>query len=251
VLNIAFDYFDKVIAFIKEHALIIIVLLLVAFIIYFLFFRNRKKELKPISRSNIERLKFIERMRLNKTTYKWLYRGNECIGIIRSFMPTDVSKMIRKPIYSGTYNAETKKVELKEEKEKEIDIKPILEMVVKPILNLGIKIPNPFSSEICIRVDSQTIVDMDRATSSITIDEKVTFEKVFGIFYDRRYEQELLEYARVTDVMRTDLESLGSEYYVEAQKNSVLERDRGYHMALAEKELQTELAKKRGKQSTI
>lgn len=195
-------------------------------------------------------------MRINKTSYRWLNRGKECIGEIKSFMATDISEMKRKGgRYSGSFNIETKKVEFQQDKEKSEDketkISPILEMVVKPVINLGIKITNPFMNEICILVGSETILDMDRATSTITIDEKVTFEKVFGIFYDRKFEPEMLEYIKVNTVMRTDLENLGSEYYVEAQKNSVLERDRGYHMAMAEKELQTELARKRGKQSSI
>ena len=56
----------------------------------------------------------------------------------------------------------------------------------------------------------------------------------------------------VENVMfRTDMENMGTEYYVESQKKSVIDTTYAHEMAMKEKELQIELAKKRGKQTSI
>jgi hypothetical protein len=222
---------DSLINFFKHNIIWIAVIVLVVVIALIFIQRSRKKELKPISRSEIERKRFIERNELNKTSYKWLYRGNELIGKILRLRYSNLD-------------------EFKKNKDKESSI--IIEMVVKPALfNLVFWKPvNPFAKEICIFVDIRNMVK-DRSQSYIEIDEKVGFDVYLGLTYDRSVKDEAVEYIRIDSQFRTDLDALASIYFAKAQEQATIVPQNAIEMALREKDLQTELAKKRGKQSSI
>lgn len=228
------NFLDQIVPFIQKNALVIIVAVILIAIIVFILTRPRKKELKSISRPEIERKLFVERNQLNKTGYKWLFRGKELLGKISRLRYTDLS---------------TEKNNNKEDSDPLI---PAVEMVVRPVAISfsSIRILNPFAKELCIMVRFKSL-RIDRAISEIEIDEKITFDKIYGIFYDRAYEKESVEYIKDNSLFRTDLNNLASIYYAKAQESSIIRPEYAKDMAMAEKELQTELAKKRGKTSSI
>jgi len=104
--------------------------------------------------------------------------------------------------------------------------------------------------EKCVIIRNTNLV-RDRARRFIEINETAEFDRYMGIYYDIGVRAEAVEYIAVDTQFRSDKENLGADYYVESQKNSFIDREGGLKMAIAEKELQTELAKKRGKTSSI
>lgn len=222
---------DGIVNFVQKNAFLIIGLLIAGWLIWFFFLRNKKKDLKPISRSEIERKSFVERNKVNFTVYQWLYRGNELLGKILKMRLSEIKEVSGK---------------------KDIEEIPVIEIVYKPIFfKFGrFKFVNPFGQEVCLLCGTE-YVELDKAFSVITIDERVTFDSLFGIYYDRHYENEMLDYIKINTYMRTEYQNLGNETYVESQKHSVIDHNAGIDMAMKEKELQIELAKKRGKQSSI
>jgi len=217
---------DNVIAFIQQNALLIILVIIVIFVVIWFIKRSNKKELKPMSRSETERKSFVERSKINKTSYKWLYRGKELIGKIKYLRATDLNE--------GKSNSNLE------------PNKPVLELVVKPMaLNfIGVRIPNPISKEICIMVNALTILDMSKANSEIIIDEKVTFDKAFGIYYDRRFEPESIEFIKTNSVYRTDWDNFASVYFVKAQEQATFNPPIARDMELKQMELQIEKEKR-------
>jgi hypothetical protein len=218
---------DNVIVFVQNNAFLIIAGIIVIFVVAWLFNKGRKKELKPISRSEVERKRFIDRNKLNKTSYKWLYRGKELLGKINFLKCTDLN-------------------ESKIKSESEENTKPVLELVIRPaLLNFGyLRFANPLGKEMCIMVNGKTVLDLNRANSEILIDEKVTFDKLFGIYYDRRYEPEAIEYIKTNSVFRTDWDNFASVYFVKAQEQATFNPQIARDMELKQMELQIEKEKR-------
>jgi hypothetical protein len=207
---------------------------LIAFIgfwvIYEFFIKGEKKAPKPLDRSEVERKKFIERMKMNKALdFKWFFRGNQLIGKILYLKPTFI--------------------EIKKSEPQKLDI---LEMVVQPSLSSRLKLTNPLAKELCIQINKKnTDCGLNSFTNEIRIVEQITFDNLFGIFYDRTLETELAEHIKNDNIFRSDLENLASIYYVKSQEQSTFDPQYAHEMALKEKELQVELAKKRGKMTSI
>jgi hypothetical protein len=201
------------------------------FIIYEFFIKSGPgKKLKPLDRSEVERRKFIQRMKMNESMqWKWFFKGSQLLGKIRYLKPTTLE-------IKG--NPSTKNVD-------------ILEMVVTPPLFGRFKIASLFAKDICLQIDKNHCELETDNTNEIKINQAVTFDNIFGIFYDRTLETELNEHIKNDAIFRTDLENLASVYYVKAQEQSTFDPDYAHQMAMKEKELDIEMAKKRGKQTSI
>ena len=197
------SFIDQIIPFVQKNAVIIIVAIILIAIIIFIVTRPRKKDLRPISVSEVVRKSFVERNKLNYTGYKWLFRGKELLGKISKLRYTDLS---------------TEKNNNKEDSDPVI---PAVEMVVRPVaVNFGwIRILNPFAKELCITVRFKSI-RIDRAISEIEIDEKITFDKIFGIFYDRAYEKEIVEHIKTTSLFRENWDTFASVFYVKSMEQA-------------------------------
>jgi hypothetical protein len=112
------------------------------------------------------------------------------------------------------------------------------------------KLGNPFQKAICIQIWKNNC-DLHSYQNTVSIKEQVTFDNIFGIFYDRTLEVELEEHIKNDDLFRTDLENLAAIYYVHSQEQSTFGEHYAHDMAMKDKELEIELARKRGKQSSI
>lgn len=233
----------SVITFIQNNLIYLICAVVGVFIIYDLFFRTgSSKKLKPLSRSEIERKNFVERNKHNTTNIvKWAFRGNSLLGKLAT---------MRIMVYNGS--GETNQIDASnvflDEKDRLAD--GFIEMVIRPPLFSKLKITNPFAKELCMIV-SKNMVDFDGGDKSVNIDEKVIFDKYFGIFYDIDMKDKLTEHIIQDNVHLTDLENIASIYYVKSQEQSTYNPEYAHELAMREKELQIELAKKRGKQTSI
>jgi hypothetical protein len=212
----------------NQTSILIGVALVGIYIIYEFFWKSgEKKPPQPLDRREVERKNFIERMKLNTPVYyRWFLKSSDIIGKIISMKDT---------IIEG--NPEKHEV---------------IEMVVQPALLSRFKIANPLSKKMCIMMDKKN-TDFEKIafTNELSITDRVTFDNVHGIFYDRSLETELAEHIKNDNIFRTDLEQMAGIYYVHSQEQSTFGENNAHEMAMKEKELQIELARKRGKQTSI
>ena len=210
-----------------QNLIIIGVLAIGLWIIYEFFLKGSgEKKLKPISRAEIERKNFIEKMSVNEsTTYKWLFRQNKMLGKIKYLQGTEI-------------DGQTPEEKIK-----------MWEMVVEPNLTfIKWAIKNPFAKEMCLIIN-QTKCEF--IGDEINIREYVTFDTYFGIFYDRSLKDLGTEYLKNMTLYKTDLENLASVYFVKAQEQSTFNPNYAHDVAMEQARTETELAKKKGKVSSI
>lgn len=191
---------------------------LIGFGIYFVWNKWLKTpaKLKPIYRAEIERKNFIERNKQNRSAFRWLWRGNKILGQIKTLRRSDMAH-----------------------KENDVPI-PAIEIVYKPSL-LGLKIPNPFSKDICIILDKETT---ETIFPDVTIDETATFDKFMGMYYDRKFQKQAEEYIKVDNVFRTDLENLTSIYYAKAQEQSTIQPQFAHETLAKQQDIELEKQKR-------
>jgi len=217
---------DVIMAFIFENILIIVGLGVVVYFLYYYLRIKRTSKLRPLNRNEYERLQFIERMKHNKThLYKWFLRGNKTLGKIISF---------RKFTYSASPPMET------------------IQLVIRPpLINIGkLTITNPFAKLQAFQVIEKK-ASKDTVKGTISVDEWVSFDYYFGIYYDMIAEREHTQLIKRDNVIRSDLNALASIYLVKAQEQSTFDPDHAHEMTKLEKQLQIELAKTKGKSEAI
>jgi hypothetical protein len=215
-----------------QYSVPIFVVAILGFIAYQFFHFITKSTTKPVSREEIERQRFIERMKINSNQYpfKYLYRGNDRIGKI---------------IYS---------------KGSQITANPhnhiLIEMVVKPTLFLGMT--NPFSKEMAIQVNYGSFNEKNELEKvciedgdKLVLPSWVHFDYYFGIFYDNTIQEKHHEIIKNTDLFLTDLNELASIYFVKSQEQTVFNPVAALPVILKEKDKQTEMEKKKGRVETI
>lgn len=78
----------------------------------------------------------------------------------------------------------------------------------------------------------------------------VTIDSHMGVYYDVPHEKENINWIN-ENLFKHDKETLSNFYYVEAQKRSTFDTDYAHEVVMEEKKLQTELAKRRGKLTSI
>jgi hypothetical protein len=209
-----------------------ILVIVVIGIIAYAFIKITKSYTKPISRAEIERKHFIERMIANKNqfSFKWLYRGKDSIGKIT--------------------HARTFVIEGNPSKHK------ILEMVIKPTLLW--KIPNPLTKQKAFQINYEEIEGCVRKTNIMTDGEKlivpewISFNQYFGIYYDITIAREHQDIILKKDLSLTDLENEKSVDFAKSQEMATI----GYvpfahDMGMKEKDIQHEIARKKGEQQSI
>jgi hypothetical protein len=189
---------------------------------------------KPISREDIERRNFIERMKVNtnQSTSKYLYRGKNLIGSIthaRNFIVT-----------GNPHNY------------------LISEMVVKPTLFW--KIPLPLAKEKAFQINLGECDDKNMLVKPTVIEsgdkmivpKHVSFNYYFGIYYDITIAREHQDIILQKDLSLTDLHAEKSVDFAKAQELATI----GYipyahEMGMKEKDIQHEIARKKGEQQSI
>ena len=216
-----------------NYSVPILIVAVLGFFAYQFFHFITKSTTKPISREEIERQRFIEKMKINSNQYpfKYLYRGNDRIGKIIYSKGSQIHGNPRNHI--------------------------LIEMVVKPTLIWNFV--NPFGKEMAIQVnygsfneknelDKICIEDGDR----LVLPSWVHFDYFFGIYYDNTIQAEHHEIILKQDLAYTDLNNEKSVDFARAQEMATI----GYmpyahEMGMEEKRKQTEMEKKKGKVETI
>jgi hypothetical protein len=217
-----------------NNAVPIFIIVVVGFVLYTIFKVVTKNITKPISREEIERKNFIDRMKVNvnQSTSKYLYRGKDFIGIIthaRNFITT-----------GNPHNY------------------LISEMVIKPTLFW--KISNPLAKEKAFQVnlgqcDEKNMVVEPTVIESgdkMIVPKHISFNYYFGIYYDITIAREHQDIILQKDLALTDLHNEKSVDFAKAQELATI----GYvpyahEMGMKEKDIQHEIARKKGEQQSI
>jgi hypothetical protein len=211
----------------------IFIVAVIGFIAYHFLKILTKSVTKPISREEIERKNFIKRMRINtnQSNAKWLYRGKDIIGRIthsRAFVNV------------GNPSSNL-----------------IMEAVVKPVLFW--KITNPLAKEQAFQINMGEWKDNHMMTNTLMADKdklivpfNVSFNYYFGIYYDITLAREHQDIILGKDLALTDLHNEKSVDFAKAQEMATI----GYipyahDMGMKEKDIQHEIARKKGEQQSI
>jgi hypothetical protein len=215
-----------------NNSLYIAIVGILGFIAYQFFHFVSKSTTKPISREEIERERFIDRMKINHNIYpfKWLYRGHDKIGKIIYAKSSQITGNPHNHI--------------------------LIEMVVKPTLFWNFT--NPLSKNMAVQLNYGSFNEK-KELEKICIEDGdklilptwVHFDYYFGIYYDNTIQQEHHEIIKNTSLLLTDLNELASIYFVKSQEQAVFQPDRALPVVLEEKRKQTEMEKKKGKVETI
>lgn len=193
-----------------------------------------RKRLRPINRSEIEKINFRERMKNNANTapfFRVLKRGNSVIGKITHF--------------SAVKLKESKNPHPRPETE-------ICMMLVKPLLlnNVKLNMSNPLTKAMCIQINKKNIKN-DLENKAMVIDQGLYLDNYFGIFYDKESEDIQTALIKNDTLMRTDLNILASIYFAKSQEQATFDPEHAHALALKEKEIQVEMAKRSGKLTSI
>lgn len=179
---------------------------------------------KPLNRSEVERMKFIERMKHNKVSkWKYITHGTKRVGKILAYREFTI-KANPKPD------------------------KKIIQMIFKPMLIF--KLSNPFAKTQAMQLDAQ-FIDLDMGGKALIIPRWLTLDYYLGIYYDLASEREHTELIKQDNLFRTDMNQLASIYFAKSQEQSTFDPAHAHQLAMKEKELQIEMSKKKGQITSI
>ncbi len=227
-----------VINFIFSNILWFIALGLFGWIIYN-FLKVGKRKLKVVDRKEIERVNFIERMRFNPSAkYRWLYKGYEQLGF-----GTDLE--YRGVVLLGKITHYLESV-VKSSKDTRI-----ITLIVKPALIKSLGITNPFKKSQIIQFENDMNVCI-KDKDNIYVSSDVGITNYLGIYHQiGEKEKKMIDNIRDSDIRQTDIDMMASVYFVKSQEQATFDPNYAHQMAMREKELQIELAKRKGKSETL
>lgn len=205
------------------------------FILNYLKFGTRKK-IKVVNIADIERMKFIERMKNNKPAlFKSFYRGDtQLVGKIIAMRDL--------PIKNKDYKANSKSVP------KQVSV---LQLLVKPMLIAKLGITRPFSKLLPFQIN-YNVVRFDKYSKSLQVPEWTTFDYFMGIYYDSSIPEEVHKNIIIDhNLFRSTAQQVASVFFSKSQEQSTFDPDHAHALAMKEKELQIEMAKKKGNITSI
>lgn len=266
-------------SFVQNNLIVLVVIGLCIFLA-FTYLKVSSRTPKIISRSDIEKKKRIDELQpnsntiteykldadgrtlVNLTKYNDLFYGVKYLGKITnignrleypeiakkklSAKYEDVKKIINNPdtTFAQADQSNKEYEQLKIEIEQSADV--IYELVYRPVWFMNFT--NPFKIEL-LRIFKSSLI-MDRSKGQLVINPTVSIDKKGGFYYDVPNEKRNLNWINES-IHKHDYEDLASFYFVESQKRATLDLSYAHEMAMKEKDLQVELARKRGKMSSI
>lgn len=250
---------DTLMKFAQDN-LFLIVAVGLAMYVFFLYFKIKKTpKYKIIDREEVERQKFIESMRYNKTPYYkslWqadvkYFNGGE--GLIKNPMITKEKKLANIQGYMEFQQVPIKLIDkqglvtYEEQKEKPM---PLIALIVKETL-FGI-ISNPFKKSQPMLLENNETVIKDEKKKRLVIPYSLGIDKLTGVYYAIN-ESTKPKIRNIIDsrILVQDWNLTASRYYAKGQEQAVYSPEVAQLMMQLEKQLQIELAKKRGQQQTL
>lgn len=235
--------FDSLLDFVFKN---IFYFVAIGIIVYYIKdYLRVKSSFKTLSRSEIERGKFIERMIPNKMPVKThFYKGKTNLGLITHYKEFEYEfkeSSGKKPSKKGNVSIE----EDQDKKPIKKESIQIIQMLVKPVL-LG-SLANPFAKVNVFQINGKYL---EKYPNKYCIPNHIYLDKLWGIYYDETTNAHT-ELMKNDNIMRTDLNQIASIYFVKSQEQSTYDPIHAHALAMKERELQIELAKKKGQSETI
>lgn len=253
---------DMLLKFIFDNIWIFVILGLGIYFFREYFNFKKKTTYKVVDREEVERLKYIEAMKLNTPpkNAKFLYRGDmKNIYIGNGNGQVKISErwenFIRIGIIQSYLEYEQIPIKTVEKEgivryEEEKDEKPmkLIGMVIKPCLFW--KIANPFKKAFPVIIENNQ--DIFREGNKIIIPSAYGFDKLLGYYY-MMGESIKPKIRNIHDarILVQDHNLMASRYWAKGQEQAVYSPQVAEQMMQLEKQLQIELAKKRGQQQTL
>jgi uncharacterized membrane protein len=231
--------------FIQNNFIWIVGLIIVGFVVAMLF-KGKSKTAKIISRSQVERQKRISELSQNRNTVGDVEKmnfldddGNQISVGVDSLKEVQYNILFHGSKFLGKItNIGFRFTNPNKER--------VFEIVYNP--KWFWEFANPFKKEL-LRIYEKSLI-LNKARNSMVILPTVSIDSHLGLFYDVPFEINHVNWINER-LFEHDKEDLSSFYYVESQKRSTFDLEFAHAMAMKEKELQIELARKKGKMSTI
>ena len=185
-----------------------------------------KRTMMPIDRSEIERMNFIKRMRMNESVqhFKYFRRGKNLIGKITHFSAVKLN--------TNPHNTE------------------VIQMLVKPFIIPRLKIVNPIGKILCMQINKEH-TSQNLQKRELIASGGIYFDYYFGIYYDKQTEAIQTAWIESDSLMRTNWNLGASRYFAKAQEEATFDPNRAHALAMEEKRIQVEQAKRSGKLTSI
>ena len=199
----------------------IVIVGVVIFVAYFIISRQKSGR-KFVNREELVRQEFVKRNKPNFTVYKKLVVGGQTLGYI--------SRM-----KEGVKLNETAMIN---------------EITLLPYLIKYLGIPNIFAKGIPYFIDDNRNIK-DFWTKTVILPAKTKFTCLEGIYYDQDLELEMIPHIKNDNLLRDDYNLLASDYWQKSLEQAGFIRDFGHALAMEQTRQETELAKRKGKVSSI
>ena len=231
------NFMNSIIQFIQQNQLYIIIFGAGVFAVWYFFLKDRGSGGKIISRKQVERLTRIKELEGNgrNIAEKHILANGEEI-----WTDTNYNSIWHGSQYKGRI-MNIVKHEIKGNPENKIFYEIIWR---KPTKIFGIILPFPFGEKEIYILNEDTLIKHSAGKKLIII-PTVSIDSFSGYYYDNPHELDHRNFIN-EQINKHDMEGYASQVYVESQKNSVIPRDVGAAAMLKEKELEIEMAKKRG-----
>jgi len=226
------DFFSMILDFFFQNILYFAAAGVAIFLIFTYFKFSTRTKVSTVNRAEVERVEFIKRMKENPNTeYKMLMRGRDVFGKIKAMRIVSLER----PGTKANPEATTIKV---------------IQMVIKPTMFRTI-FEKPFSKELCFQIMADKVERFDPQTKDIILPATMSFDYLFGIYYDGSDERIHTDFIKQDNIFRSDLNQLASVYFAKSQEQSTFDPEHAHELAMKEKEVQIELSKKKGQLTAI
>jgi len=255
MINMA-DPFKYVLDWVQQNFFFVCAVGLSVYVFLMYFKIKNATKTKIIDREEVERSKFVEAMRFNRTrTFKKLVKAD--IRYFNGQTPNPIIGKTQNIGYIQSYH-EFEQVPIKMvEREGQItydfvkNVKPmrLIALVIKePFLGI---MGNPFKKSQPMFIETETAIK-DEKGKRLIIPGNLDQDKFMGYYYaineDMKPKIRNIIDARV---LVNDFNLMASRYWAKGQEQAVYSPEVASQMAQLEKQLQIELAKKKGQQQTL
>jgi hypothetical protein len=247
---------DAIMKFVMDNIFVLAIIVVGGYFAYMYLKLKTKLTGKPINRGEIERMRFIERMKYNRSPiYKWLYKGNQLLGKITMYReyvrnPSNLRMidMVINPMLFWKISNPFARLQAIQLYMGKMDVK-----TNDKETQIGVAKNDKFEEIPIIHVEDKSIEEssIKRVNDKIILPNWLGFDMYFGIYYDMTIPTEHLENIKNDNLIRTDLNELASIYYCKSQEESTFDPIRAHEMAMREKEIQLEVAKRKGRIESI
>ena len=282
------SWMDTIMATLFDNVFLLVVIGLVVYFLYY-FLRIRKKmNIHVIERSELERQKFIEDMKYNiSSKFKWLIKEGKVIGKIVNYIEASVignpeeftvTKMVFKPTFQwkkiklvkfwakleGLMLINRSQDSITKNNEpilKEIDALELkmLEVAKRNFKEGNIKFSNDEDKKAWDKLFEEKKKNEKKLLNAvflkrkdeIIVSEGAGLENYIGLYYDMTTPTVFQDNVINSRLLKSDIDQLASRYFAVSQQQCVYSPELAHQLAMKERELQIELAKRKGKLSEV